>query len=187
MADTEGPANEKLLAFAREVVRQRSVLEYAIARDDIVTQLMRQDRDGRGNRIPGAGHRRKWTRKVQRYFEASDNGDIPLLRTERLLLRIAPSANECSYRPLLTEAIQEAKQADRFALLIDQLTTLGAAHFGFLTYVIEAVKKIDFSTQPVDVNRFYDNALRQLAAVAPEVMNLLRPLLLSESEEDSDA
>jgi len=166
--------DSKLCTLVREVVRQRKVLEGALDHDDIAVQLMLQERDGRRNRTPGTGHRRIWTRRDKRLFEASDDGGVPPIRTERLLERFYPRVGECSVVSLLNAAIGEAKGAGRFEVLIDQITTVSAAHLGLLHFVADCVDQVDSVTTFDQVKAFHNSALDQLAEVAPEIKGILR-------------
>ena len=125
---------EKLLAFVREVLHLREVVEQAIERDDIAAPLMQQEEEGRRHRPQGTGCRRIWTRRDKRL---SDDGWPGCPRTERILRRLRPERGEGSHLPLLRDTFDEARSEGTFSHLAPILEKLADAHDAFLNHAAE--------------------------------------------------
>jgi hypothetical protein len=104
---------------------------------------------------------------------------IRLLRTARVLPRYRDNDGEWTYRPLRDAALAEARIAGRLVDLVEHVNALGAAHGRFLEMIAEAVDVRPYAMQPQAVLTTHSAALRRMAAVAPETLELLRPLLRS--------
>ena len=128
---------ERLLAFVREVLRQRELLEDAMERDDVAMALMREDEIGRRKRQQGTGRRRIWTRRDKRLLDACDENGPECPRTRRILERLWPERGEGPHAPLLREALDEARCDGTFSHLAPILEALAQAHTDFFKHAAE--------------------------------------------------
>ncbi len=128
---------ERLLAFVREVLRQRELLEDAMERDDVAMALVREDEIGRRKRQQGTGRRRIWTRRDKRLLDACDENGPECPRTRRILGRLRPERGEGPHAPLLREALDEARCEGTFSHLAPILEVLAQAHADFFKHASE--------------------------------------------------
>jgi hypothetical protein len=167
-APTEGEViGEKLVAFVREILRLRELLEEAMERDDVSLSLMQQDEEGRRHRPRGTGRRRIWTRRDKRL---KDEGWTGCPRTERILRHLRPERGEGPHVPLLRDALDEARQAGTFSQLAPILESLADAHDAFLNHAAEIASDEPYGTMQFpysEVKEQHDKAVGRIMRFLP--------------------
>jgi hypothetical protein len=158
------------VAFVREVLRERELLEDAMERDDVAMSLMREDEIGRRNRRQGTGHRRIWTRRDKRLLDAGYENGPGCPRTEHILERLRPQRGEGPHVPLLRAALDEVQREGTFSHLAPIIEDLANAHVDFFNHVAEVAAgqvggKMQFPYSRV--KDAFDNAVDRLMPFLP--------------------
>jgi len=154
-----------IIALVRETIKQRDALCRASSNDSAAMQLWRQEiQQGRRNRDHNVGHRRIWTRRDKRLFDASDDGWTPGARVLALVRWYARRPMQ----QMMDAAIDEAVIFER-PELIPILREIAAAHGLLQRHFADHASNREPTLWWEDAQKAHDGALKHFAITAPDI------------------